>query len=988
MAVYVKENTVSLFLLSATDIINKNIPSPQPPTNFTKLSSSISDFDAAQAFEILRRESELFSFNPMPSAEMAEELYKDLEPLQTRADEYVIHHDIVFKNGDEYVKFNIEQENLKNTSTIQSPEDPLTGFYVQSIQIKNAPKDIFTTRANYTITIKILFNFFDDLLKNSVQMFDVATNEERNYELPIIKILYKKYFNGQINSISGNTQDSEGIYLVQRLQFKNNTEKFAETSDAAGSDEIGKTYHLISKQHEFNICKSNEPGFIGFDNELTITYVASEIEALPDQGENLAEIERTNLFNLLNNFKGNTLTQLKTISSGRINSTVTVTSTAGDTLISNLQYYITLIDKYKKDQSWIRSKLNCFELADKEKDPAKRSALEFQGGLKIGSPAGGKYTPEYLRDELRKNKESIDAILFELNRALMLAILLECNIYEIQGIDNSLLNTFEQNFIFSEYFGNLDSGRYIGLATSFALTAGLTVLTGGAAGAALAIGAGTSLAPEVASLISEIAKEPLISSDLDVGQIRSRLTNPTVIKIDTTSGVTQQDRVSAIFPKSSIAKTTANTKVVTTTSNSVLFKQGANADVKDIEKEIQQNFSIQAAEADDPNSISGTSNIRFIRFLDLINIYQKLNKSVKIITGGKIILSSVSTSGPKFIYINNADYLISLEAFTNFLYKNIMLKDRKLFYDSEEFLRDAFQNLLGKDLVSSNESLSVEIKKLAPTNLRFNTSINVNTPSLTNELTNGSKDIFSNDSQFLSLKKEIFKTRNISTRNFGTIGGSPASGQNSTNLVKLMFLGCDQDIKYYDFYSEYSKYLAQTPSLIINNSNTYSSKVFQKFINEKYLIPCIPIRNVASVETILKSKNITFSRIDNKNLESGVILADSSVRLPYQIKAKLQPYLTFFLGSSNYVFVAPPETSTPNTQNIFGFGGLYIIKQTNYEWNFVNAAGANPAFSSYLDIDGYHVSYGDGVKISSKYGVNSVPSDCTNTTIGPRPKVN
>jgi hypothetical protein len=946
----IKENTVSLFLLSIADKINKDLPVTS--INFTKLTSTnTSNIDVQTSFEIMRRESELFSFNPMPSSEIAEELFKDLNEQETRSEDYVIHHDIVFKEGGAYYKFNIEQENANNTIAFADNNDPVTGFYIQSIQIKNAPKDIFTTRANYTVTVKILFNFFDDLLKDSVEVVPAGVDfsdptssmiASGLFYRPIIKLLYKNYFEKNSNLIN-NIQDTTGIYLVQRLQFKQDTDKFTELNQFLSNNQIGKTYHLISKQHEFNICKSNEAASVPFDNELTITYVASEVEGMPNNGERLAEQDRKNLFELLN------YVNIPSTASSIFNNNE-------NTIIAKLSTYLEKITALRDEQARISKDINCLKLSDTLKSSNPTQAASASSGVTRSI--------DQLRTDFEYNKNQLDGLILEMNRALMLQILLECNIFEIQNIDISLLNTFEQNFKFWEYMSNqgwAGVGTVLGTAAVIGGIAAATAATGGAAAAALSTAGPTLLLGGVggaSSLISEIAKEPLVSADLDVNSIRNAINSLSIQPVNAGAGITQQQRIKNIFPNIKSGAVTKNQPDPQGTSKytagSALVVKGSELlsenRQKDIESEISNSLAIKAPEADDQAGVSGTTNIRFIRFQDIINVYKKLNPDVKIITGGKMIVDSASSGNVTFLYLNNADAVISLEAFTSFLYKNIVLKDRKLFYDSEEFLRDAFQALIGKDLLAANDSISDEIKKLAPTNLRFNTSINVKTSQLDSSLPNSTLDVL-DDARFNQTKKQIFLTRNISGKNFNS----------GASLVKLLFLGSDQDVKYYDFYSKYQEWASI--NIAPSQPRGFSSVSFQKFINTQYLMPCVPIRNSSIVETILKSKNVTFSRIDNKNLETGVILSDNTRRLPYQIKTKLQPYLTFFMGSSNYMFVAPPETGDGSV-NLFGFGGLYIIKQTNFEWNFVSANSANPIFVSSYDIDGYHVSYGDGVKLT------------------------
>jgi hypothetical protein len=190
----------------------------------------------------------------------------------------------------------------------------------------------------------------------------------------------------------------------------------------------------------------------------------------------------------------------------------------------------------------------------------------------------------------------------------------------------------------------------------------------------------------------------------------------------------------------------------------------------------------------------------------------------------------------------------------------------------------------------------------------------------------------------------------------------------SEALRKVYSLGTLEEARYYDYYEGYKTWAD-------NNGKQYyrrnvSSETFQEYIIKNFYIPCTLIRYSSNNETILRKKNMSFNRMDNPNMATGAILDGKPIfRLPYTFTSEFKPYISFFLDIGSLIFIAPPESRNEQYTNTFGFGGLYVIKESTFVYNFQRLASGAPTLpneESYVSLGGYLISHGDAVKPSGQ----------------------
>ena len=125
------------------------------------------------------------------------------------------------------------------------------------------------------------------------------------------------------------------------------------------------------------------------------------------------------------------------------------------------------------------------------------------------------------------------------------------------------------------------------------------------------------------------------------------------------------------------------------------------------------------------------------------------------------------------------------------------------------------------------------------------------------------------------------------------------------------------------------------------------------------------MKNVSDSESFLKKKYVKFSRIDNANAETGNIQNGSGVmRKPYQMSTDLKAYMSFFCDVGSYIFISPPISKLQSNKNMFGFGGLYITKTSEFVYSFQRLVDNNvtiPNFDSKYTIIATNVYHGDSI---------------------------
>jgi len=351
-------------------------------------------------------------------------------------------------------------------------------------------------------------------------------------------------------------------------------------------------------------------------------------------------------------------------------------------------------------------------------------------------------------------------------------------------------------------------------------------------------------------------------------------------------------------------------------------------------------------------------SIRFTtlgQILGLIMSMDEIREKCDVVCGGYTL--DVDIEKNETYYINFANLPISMQNLEAFLNQVLLKKDDKnLFYSSDNFIKDLFEYVV-KSVVKDGEIALTSMTNSTPKNTKL-VSHSIRGPKLSLGASKiDTKTLFDN----IQEKKNIFNT-------------------NKEGIIKLYIIGSFEEVKYTDFYGAFRQYMSGQLTQG-SRSRQYNSFEFQKFINEKFEIPCILLRKISNSESILKKKYIQFTRLDNKNLETGQFLNGAGLmRQPYQFSADFKAFMSFFVDIGSYVFVAPPLNGTGIiTSNMFGYGGLYILKNSSMEYNFQKLKDDNisiPNFDSKCTVTGYIISHGDNISNLKDQTLDNASTGC------------
>jgi len=434
---------------------------------------------------------------------------------------------------------------------------------------------------------------------------------------------------------------------------------------------------------------------------------------------------------------------------------------------------------------------------------------------------------------------------------------------------------------------------------------------------------------------------------------------------------------------------------------------------------------------------TGNVDIQFIIFGELLNILSDPNTFI--LLGGKPIPKEeqvIAGPPPPFAaappsttiiseYLDFYHYPINLQKFYNFLHSNI-LKRPEPQYSMEVFIKDIFEQLIRQPLMDGQKNIDETFKKLAPTYLVAATTTHYNCRAFDyfseKVAATGKKKLnFVNllrDSDFFEFKKNFTKSKFLD----GPLKPSSAPPPNFVGppsplvLKKVITFFTDEDIKFHDFYQAFdndanfganstlqwgpigSRKIGGTrgPDFV----GRYDNQKFEEFINQRYFMPCLSPRFKGYPSALLKSKNITFSRIDNPGFTTGNIIDQKSfLRLPYNLSADFFPHLSFFLDVGNHIFIQPSqkhdfnkETSvfnnSANLKSQFGMTGLYVINKTSfsYKWPLKDESGNSKKEIEFsrpenkYSISAILVSYGDSFTTVNQ-GTGSNSAICNDPSI-------
>jgi hypothetical protein len=393
---------------------------------------------------------------------------------------------------------------------------------------------------------------------------------------------------------------------------------------------------------------------------------------------------------------------------------------------------------------------------------------------------------------------------------------------------------------------------------------------------------------------------------------------------------------------------------------------------KDVMDAFKNNFLKDLALVEiQEEQASGKTKIPFVLLGDLLKILVNIDSEILMLVGGKTILSDVLTGESS--YINLCNIPIYLNSVTNFLKQKILDTEKNYHYSVDSFIRDLHEDLIKKSVKSADGVSLDAYKEYIPENLRLQTSVHIKGEAYDKLFAyqNTVDALNLNDpAKIKDYKINFIRSKNIQYKVRG-----------NKKLAKIFTLASDQEIKYYNFYTNYSAWALQsTISGKRKDRTLYSGKDFQEYITTNHMIPCVLTRYTANDETILKKKNVTFTRMDNPNMTVGNILDGKPIyRLPYNFKSDFQIYMSFFTDIGSLLYISPPDIKFEQNINTFGFGGLYLIAESAFEYSFQRLEKNNvtlPNEESTYRLGGYMISHGDGIK-TNKNAKQDAITKCT-----------
>jgi len=946
-------------------------------------------FDPEDAINITRKQQELFSDSAIPSSKSSYEIFSDEKsPVPIDTMYYISTNVLMYFGGIPYY-FNVDEFNSINKKV-----------FISKLFIKNRSKDAFTLKANYLVTLKINFTSFDDLLEPTLVVTS-AKDKKIKLNLAPMHLLYKFFDQKNAPSEFRHLPNADGIFLNQTLNFNTDSSKYkfkTLSSDLGGTSFISKNYHLTFHKHSFDMFKTEEPIFKYFENELTIEYIAYEADGVdkplgPDEQKIIPKVN-SNLYRLLDqkNLSDSQLLQKNFMGDSGKDANGNVLDASG---IFGLQDIISELNKNNKLIEEYIKKLQC--------------APETQAGA----------MRKKIQQDLEKIQNKNQYLKVYANRLLIFTILRVCQIYRI-SVPYNLLAVYERNSFWELFSKNVFSisnlwegvkgavGTEVGFGALGAASA--AVSAGSIGAAATTIGAGATTA--VASLLSwpalltagsfyvgwaaisaynDPSKNEVWAGNMNVNTIRKSVAD--IIKdglkspSDSTNKFVIENRdkfLDLALGQKSLNDGNNKAKAIETTGDFSEIK-GLSQAGTDKMKAICEKMALNEVMSQSDVNAGTEVLIHFTTFGDIMNILTQLDPSKELrIISGCYTIEIQDTDGIKSAFNNFTNIPITINSLSKFLYSMIEATDRNLNYDSELFFRDCYENLV-KAVLADGYSILPTLEKNTPKNIKVISTLHALDETLAKEYNDfGNINILDTSKKFDNFKKFFIKTKNFNLA---------SSGMGDKKIIKMYVIGTHEEVKYYNFFDDYRNWIdsAGEKSPYKNYKFIYNSYAFQEYINIKHLIPCLLMRSITDADSILKKKYVSFSRIDNPNLNTGNFINKyGQLRYPYQFKADFKAYMTFFLDIGSHIFVAPPsskaESEIYNQVNMFGFGGLYLATAADFEYSFQRIVNGNitlPNFESKLTLDAFCISHGDGInsKATKTKNDSKETQDCSAPTI-------
>jgi len=929
------------------DAVPTDIPLPVPPG--LKLNS-------VQSSKARHVEHQLLSLNPIPSVQAGMELFANSAKQESINFSYSIHNSIMLDMFGDLYYFNIDEAN--NSAAAHGK------FFISKFTLNNKAKDSFTAKSNYVLTLNIAFTYFDDLLEENVVCRSFL-DPNKTIKLPLIKILYKNFdVRTDIPTQAKQIKDSTGLYFNQVLKLKD--DRFKNTVGDIGSD-VNRTLHMTFYKHQFNVFQNQEPLIYSYENELVIDYVSYEA----DITERLITSQFTqgavsNLYDLLDE-------------PGVVQS---LSETYYDKNLTSLGFALDAIEKQKKELTQAQLKLNCIDIYESLSDADKKSSQLAKFGTK---------NKKDIQAEIKSITDLMAAYKGSLDRTLIYYILSRCSKYKITAdIEGDLQYQISRETWYHAI--GWSGAATIGLALAgigilaiatggTALLAGQVLLSTNMLGAGAAITRGftydptTYKAPEQLNFtrvggkidVQYAASNNELAKIINAQKIELALVDRILLKEYGTldPGILRRGAVGVTVLQGGGSKELNALLIRYGKPGSFLNSKKAGSEILDIKKQISDTISaLESGEVlfeDDQETVE----LPFILYGDLIKLIKKpRDANLLVICGGKLIPQN--DDGTINSYMNLAHMPISLNKLWTFLQDRIAKNEnRSGHYNSEQFLRDTHDVLLKGAMRSADAVLDAQYKHYIPGNMYMNSGVHSLDDNFKSMSALYSLNLF-DDATVSSFKKTFIKSKNIVNRS-----------ANNKNLAKVYTIGTSEDMRYFDYYEGYRGWALEKKKQRTN----YASNEFQEYMINKHLTPCVLIRYTANDETMLKKKNVSFSRIDNQNLTAGNIIDGQTIfRLPYSFSSEFKPYVSFFLDIGSLIFISPPQSRSEVNINTFGFGGLYLIKESKLEYTFQKLEAGAPTLpneDAKLTLGGYMLTHGDAIKTkNTQTAVDKLKAQC------------
>jgi len=927
------DNLIQKYLfINADRIYNKIIeggvslsPDKDMQTKLLSKSTLGKKHDRKSASLLISRQHELLSANLAPTEQSALELFRDPKTENFFINNgYAISHNLIFSRNKQKYIANIDTIN----TAVNENVDGFGGRFVfHKLDIVNRSKDAFTTKANFQVTLHIAFNFFEDLKEEiitGINLNNPSSSVERFSVLQLLYPFFNKNAPSDVSNAAKSLKGGNGIILNQVLDMTPGYNTYFKNTVSAlnSSKQIHKNYHLTYYKHSINIFKSNEATLKPFDSELVIDFVAYEADDRVNNAkdDNIPTIS-SNMYSLLTKEPPNSIVGLEV---GKL-----ATNKKYQDAKSAFVLFNSIVKDLNKQIQNLEFVVSCY----------KNEKQDITNKVDVGiKPTDPKFE-ETAKKRISELRDQINKITQEFSTNLFKAIINKLDLYSFR-INAGNLIEYQDATRWESALKTLSGGfgataTVASLATTTGLaTGGTSLIVGGVAlaGAAVysaATAEGNVFGKGVATLRDEFNRSITINKIGSKGQdkyaslvlnaIKNNQVNNSPFLFDQRQQIIDKQPEEIKLEKTVQLYTDEETK-------------------KKIFELNEDKFKIESSEQD--------LDINFILFGQLVDLIPKTDDT-NIVIGGKTIPND---SELNCTYLNYYYVPIHYEKFLKFLKQKIL--DRSDFnYNSEVFLREITETFL-KETILKDGVISDVLKDLVPTSVSMNVHLVDGTSTACNDFLNNAEGDLLDNANFTKIKKAFVLSKNLTPN------------KSTKQLKKIYTITADEDIKYYNFYNAYSEWFKVNKP----RGSPNTSAEFQEFIVSTYGIPCLRTKTVDTYGSILIGKNLTFTRKDNPNFTTGQLLDNSSqLRLPYVVNGKYKPYIYFFCDVASFMFIAPPDKRNGifDTSDTFGYGGLYLVKNSSFEYHFQlldsNNAPIFPNEKSKCELVGQLITYGDGV---------------------------